>query len=99
MRKHIWLMALVALPLAATLTWADLGFAQGQGRRGQGAAVQGQGPGGGPNCPYYSGSQTCPRYGGVCNQTQTRKRVRQNVPQTQGNVNPQTQTPSPQSGN
>ena len=99
MRKHTWLIPLVALSLAATLTWADFGFAQGQGKRSQGAAVQGQGPGGGPNCPYYSGSQTCPRSGGVCNnQTRARKRVRQNAPQAPVSPNTQSQTPSPQSG-
>jgi len=101
MRKHTWLIPLVALSLAATLTWADMGFAQGQGQQRRGAAVQGQGQGAGPNCPYYSGSQTCPGYGGVCNtnQTRARKRVRQNTPQAPANPNTQSQTPSTQSGN
>ena len=101
MRKHTWLIPLVALSLAATLTWADLGFAQGPGQQRRGTAVQGQGQGGGPNCPYYSGSQTCPGTGGVCNvQTRARKRVRQNTT-TQAPASPNTQspTPSPQSGN
>ena len=103
MRKHTWLMALVALVLAATLSWADLGFAQGRGQ-GRGAAVQGQGAGRGTGnpatCPYYSGSQTCPATGGVCNTTQarTRKRYRQNAPQAPA-ATPQTQNPSTQSGN
>jgi hypothetical protein len=100
MRKHTWLIPLVALSLATTLTWADLGFAQGQGQQRRGAAVQGQGQGAGPNCPNYSGSQTCSGTGGVCNvQTRARKRVRQKNSQTQANPNTQSQTPAPQSGN
>ncbi|MEJ2092038.1 MAG: hypothetical protein P8X65_07565 [Syntrophobacterales bacterium] len=106
MRKLTWLIPLVALSLVATLTWADMGFAQGRGQQRRGAAVQGQGTGGGPNCPYYGGSQnygdsqTCPGYGGVCNvQTRARKRVRQSNPQAPASPNTQSQTPSPQSGN
>ena len=109
MRKYSRLTALVAIILAVTLSWADLGFAQGRGQ-GRGAAVQGQGAGRGTGnpatCPYYSGSQagnqtqTCPAYGGVCNTTQarTRKRYRQSAPQGPA-ATPQTQSPSTQSGN
>ena len=102
MRKHTWLIPLVALSLAATLTFADLGFAQGRGQQRRGAAVQGQGQGygGGPNCPNYTGPQTCTGSGGVCNvQTRARKRYRQNTPQAQASPNTQSQTPAPQSGN
>ena len=98
MRKFYWLPALMAIFLAATLTWAELGFAQGQGP-GRGAAAQSAGPGwgtGNPNCPYYTGSQTRPQYGG--GQIRARKRLRQNVLQAPA-VTPQTQTPSSQSGN
>lgn len=105
MRKHTWLTALVAIMLAATLAWADLGFAQGRGQ-GRGAAVQGQGPGKGRGTgnpathPYYSDAQTCPASGGLCNTTQARnrKRIRQSAPQAPA-VTPQTQSPSNQSGN
>ena len=103
MRQHTWLIPLVALSLAATLTWADLGFAQGQGQQRQGPAVQGQGQGGGPNCPYNTGntgSQICTGTGGVCKvQTRARKRIRQSNPQAPANPNTQSQTPQPQSGN
>ncbi len=108
MRKHTWLMVLLALFLTTALTcWADLGFAQGRGGGGQGrgGAGQGAGPGwgaGNPNCPYYSGSQaTCPRYGTENYQIRQRQRLRQSAPQPQANpqANPQTQTPSNQSGN
>jgi hypothetical protein len=104
MRKHTWLIPLVALSLAATLTWVDLGFAQGRGQQRRGAAGQGQGYGGGPNCPYYGGSQNyggsqiCTGAGGVCNvQPQARRRYRQSAPQTTA-PSTQSQTPSPQSG-
>ncbi len=107
MRKYTWLTALVAIVPAATLSWADLGFAQGRGQ-GRGAAAQGQGAGRGTGnpatCPYYSGSQagtqTCPASGGVCNtnQIRTRKRYRQSAPQGPATT-PQTQSPSTQSGN
>ncbi len=103
MRKHIWLTALVAMFLAATLSWADLGFAQGRGQ-GRGAAVQGQragrGTGNPATCPYYTGAQTCPVSGGGCNpiQTRARKRYRQSAPQAPAST-PQTSNPSTQSGN
>lgn len=101
MRKHTWLTALVALVLAATLSWADLGFAQGRGQ-GRGAAVQGQGAGRGTGnpatCPYYSGAQVCPRYGTGDYQVRRRQRLRQSAPQAPAAI-PQTQNPSTQSGN
>lgn len=105
MRKHLWLTALVAILLAATLSWADFGFAQGRGQ-GRGAAVQGQGAGKGrgtgnpATCPYYSSAQTCPRYGTGNYQVRKRQRLRQTAPQSQANTQPsQTQTPSNQNGN
>ncbi len=101
MRKHIWLTALVAMFLAATLSWADLGFAQGRGQ-GRGAAFQGQGAGRGignpATRPYYSGAQVCPRYGTGDYQVRRRQRLRQSAPQSQ-QTNPQTQNPSTQSIN
>ena len=97
MSKKPWLVPLLALSMAATFTWADLGFAQVQGGQGRGG-VASQSPGN-PNCPYYSGNQTCPRSGVCNNQARTRKRLRQNVPQAPANPNPQSQNPSPQSGN
>ncbi|MFW6127082.1 MAG: hypothetical protein ACOC6K_02595, partial [Thermodesulfobacteriota bacterium] len=100
MRKHVWLTALVAMFLAVTLSWADLGFAQGRGQ-GRGAAAQGQGAGRGTGnpatCPYYSGAQTCPRYGTDNYQVRKRQRLRQSAPQSP-DTTPKTQNPSTQSG-
>jgi hypothetical protein len=101
MQQPTWLMAMVALFLAATLTWADLGYAQAQrGPRREGA-TQGAGPGrgsGNPNCPNYSGSQTCPSYGTCNNQARTRQRTRGGATQAPAPSNPQSQTPSAPSG-
>jgi hypothetical protein len=108
MHKRTWLMTLLVLFLIATLTcWADMSFAQGRGGQGRGGAAQGAGTGWGAaanaGCPYYSGAQACPRYGGGNPQTRKRQRIRQSAPQSQANpqTNPQTQTQNPpnQSGN
>ncbi len=95
MQKPNWLLIIMAFFLAATLTWADLGYAQAQRGPGRGGATQGAGN---PNCPYYSGSQSCPRYGTCNNQVRARQRNRKGATQTPAPSNPQSQNPSPQSG-
>jgi hypothetical protein len=99
MQKRSWLLIIMAFFLAATLTWAHLGYAQAQGGPGRKGATQGAGSGqgaGNPNCPNYSGSQTCPRYGACNNQTRARQRNRKGA--SQAPSNPQSQNPSTQSG-
>ncbi len=101
MQKRSWLLIIMAFFLTATLTWADLGYAQAQGGPGRKGATQGAGSGrgaGNPNCPYYSGSQTCPREGVCNNQTRARNRSRRGATQAPANPNPQSQNPTPQSG-
>ena len=99
MKKHTWLIALTALFLAGTLTWADLSYAQpAQRGRSQGAVTQGAGRGRGPGnatCPNYPGYQKRGRGGAGKNQTGTCPRW---GGATQTPAKPQSKTPAPQSG-
>src|SRR3990172_13066007 len=92
MRRKNWFVALMAIIVAATLSLADISFAQqgqgqGMGRRGQGGQGWGQGYGAGnANCPNNPRYLNCPRAGGNYN-VQPRRGRRGNQP-----VNP----PAPQ---
>jgi hypothetical protein len=102
MTQNQWITAMLALFLAATLTWAEVGFAQTRGGQRQGGGAQGAGPGwgaGNPNRPNLCGPQSCPVGGPQNTQTRTRKRNRLNTNQGSSSSTPQSQNPSPQSGN
>jgi hypothetical protein len=104
MHKKTWLFAILTLFLAAALTLAEVGSAQAQGGQRRGGAAQGAGTGwgaGNPNRANLCGPQSCPVGGPVNTQTQTRsrKRYRGNAPQASSSSTPQTQNPTPQSGN
>jgi hypothetical protein len=63
MKRGNWFVAIMAITVAAALSWADMSFAQqgqgrGVGRRGQGG--QGYGPGY-ANCPNYPAYRNCRR--------------------------------------
>lgn len=99
MKKHTWLLALPALLLAGTLTWADLSYAQpAQRGRGKGAVTQGAGRGqgrGNANCPNYPGQQS--RVRSRARQNQTGLCTPSGCP-VQAPAQPKTQAPAPQSG-
>jgi hypothetical protein len=102
MKKNSWLIALLALLLAGTLTWADLSYAQ-PAQRGQGGGGRGQ-----ATCPAWgsgqgSGNATCPNYPGYQQRGRGAGRKGQagNCPWVgtgQTPTTPQSQTPAPQSG-
>jgi hypothetical protein len=94
-RTKRWLIALVALIVAAMMLLADLASAQqqgrGMGRRGQGGQAWAQGQGlGNQNCPNYPGYRNS--WQGRGNQSQARQGRRLNQP-----VNPPApENPAPQ---
>lgn len=67
MKRKNWIVAVMAIIVAATLSLADISFAQqgqGMGRRGQGGQGWGQSYGpGNANCPNYPVYRNCPRVG------------------------------------